>query len=279
MPGPRRRWNWRAIRAIMRKDLKQVIQNKMIWVPMIAVPGILEVVLPLVMVLMPSFVGAEEFTIEDLMPILEKMPSALRESIRQLSGQQQWVVLSANYLFTPMFLIVPLMVSSILGADSFAGERERKTLESLLYTPIREEELFVAKLLTGVLSALLVSLGSFVVYGLVVNLSGYRVMGRIFFPTAIWWPLVFWLAPAVAVLGLGATVLISSKAKSFMQAQQLSGALVLPIVFLMIGQVSGLFFLGVWLVLAIGLFVWIIGLWLIWVGAKAFSRDELISRV
>ena len=33
-----------------------------------------------------------------------------------------------GYLFAPMFLIMPLMLSSIIAAESFAGERERKTL-------------------------------------------------------------------------------------------------------------------------------------------------------
>ena len=47
-------WNWRAIRAMIRKDLQQVRQNRMIWLPMILVPALLNVILPLVMVLLPS---------------------------------------------------------------------------------------------------------------------------------------------------------------------------------------------------------------------------------
>ena len=39
------------------------------------------------------------------------------------------------YLFAPMYLIVPMMVSAVIAADSFVGERERKTLEALLHTP------------------------------------------------------------------------------------------------------------------------------------------------
>jgi ABC-2 type transport system permease protein len=270
-------WNWRAMRAIMRKDLKQVFQNKMVWMPFIIVPAILLVALPLFLVLLPSLAGPGEF--DDVATLLNQMPSQLREGLSGLSGQQMWVVVSSNYMFAPMFLIVPLMVSSILGADSFAGEKERKTLEGLLYTPVTDSELFVAKLLVALLPALAIDVASFVLYGLVVNLSGYRVMERIFFPTPTWWALVFWLGPGVAVAGLGTTVLISSKAKTFMQAQQASGALVLPIVFLMIGQISGLFFFGVELILIVGLAMWSVGIWLIWIGAKTVSRGELIARI
>lgn len=271
--------NWRAIRAMMRKDIRQVLANKMIWLPMVLVPLILQVIIPLIMILMPTWVGAEEFANEDLSELLVVLPERFRRDLDGLNGIQQWVFFAANYMFAPLFLVVPLMVSSILGADSFAGERERKTLEGLLYTPLTDTELFLAKLLTSLVPALAISLMSFVLYGMVVNLAGYSTMDRIYYPTAVWWPLVFWMGPAVSVAGLGATVLISSKAKSFVQTQQLSGTLVLPVVFLMIGQVTGLFFLGPWLLIGLGVAIWLVGIWLVWIGAQTFSRGELVVRL
>lgn len=267
------------MRAIMRKDLKQVFQNKMVWMPMVVVPVIFLIVFPGLVVVLPNLVGSSGFDPEDMDPLLKQLPAQFRGMLQGLSPQQQFTVLGANFLFAPMFLIIPLMVSSVLGADSFAGEKERKTLEGLLYTPVTDTELFVAKLLTALIPALAVDVVSFLLYGLVVNLGGYHAMGRVFFPTATWWPLVFWLGPAMSVAGLGATVLMSSKAKSFMEAQQASAFLVLPVVVLMIGQITGLFFLGVALEMAIGLAVWAVGAWLIWVGSKTFSRGELIARV
>ena len=37
--------------------------------------------------------------------------------------------------------------------------------------------------------------------------------------------------------------------------------------------------LGVPLILIIGLVAWLLGLWLVWIGAKTFSRGELITRI
>lgn len=272
-------WNWRAIWAIVRKDLKSVLKNKMVWLPMVLVPASLSVVLPMVTFILPSLFGPPTAETEDLAPLLEQIPAHLTSQIAGLSDLQQLAVLSSSYLVAPLFLIVPLIVSSVLAADSFAGERERKTLEALLYTPIADLELFVGKLLVGLLPAAGISLASFAVYSLVVNLSGYHIMRRIFFPTAAWWPLVFWVSPGVSVVGLGTTVLISSKVKTFMQAQQASGVLVLPIVFAMIGQVAGLFFMDTGLLLIAGAFVWLLGIWLIWIAARTFSRRELIARI
>ncbi len=275
-----RRWNWRAIRAVMRKDLQQVRQNRMVWLPMILVPAILDIVLPCVMAILPSL-APQDFASgsADLAEFFKVLPPSLQRTLGSLSPVQQWVYVSLNFMFAPMFLIVPLMVSSILAADSLVGERERKTLEGLLYTPMTDGEIFIAKVLVSFVPACFIELASFAGYGLVANAAGYRVMGRVFFPAATWWPLVLWLGPAVSMMGLGVTVLISSKAKTFMQAQQTAGVLVLPMVFLMIGQMTGLFFLGVGAILAAGFVAWLVGAWLVWIGARTFSRGELIVRV
>ncbi len=93
------------------------------------------------------------------------------------------IVFALVYMLAPMFLIMPLMVSSILAADSFAGEKERKTLEALLYTPTTDRELFTAKLLGAWLTAVIVALLSFVVYAVMVNAAGWHSIGHLFFPT------------------------------------------------------------------------------------------------
>ncbi|MHB1354606.1 MAG: ABC transporter permease subunit [Anaerolineae bacterium] len=271
-------WNWRGIRAIMRKDLKQVFQNTMVWIPFIIVPLVLMVLLPLGLVLLPT-ISIDELKADDLAGLFSSMPAELKARLASLSLAQSWVVLSANYMFMPMFLVTPLMVSSIIAADGIAGEKERKTLEGLLYTPLSDNELFLAKVLTALVPALVVEIGAFIVYAITVNLGGYHVMQRLFFPEPSWWPLVIFVGPGVSLAGLGATVLVSSKAKTFMSAQQAGGLLVLPVVFLMIGQLAGLFFLTPGAVWAVGLVFWAIGALFIWLGAKTFTRGELIARV
>src|SRR3546814_7487172 len=49
------------------------------------------------------------------------------------------------------------MGSAVLAADAVAGEKERKTLESLLHSSIRDRDLFLAKFLSAFLPALAVS--------------------------------------------------------------------------------------------------------------------------
>ena len=86
------------------------------------------------------------------------------------------------------------------------------------------------------------------------------------------------MAPAVAGLGLAVTVLISSRVKTFQEASQLGGIVVLPIVILMVAQLAGIVFLGPAITLVLGAVIWVIDTGLLWFGVKTFRREELLAR-
>jgi ABC-type Na+ efflux pump permease subunit len=178
-----------------------------------------------------------------------------------------------------MFLIMPLMFSAIIGAESFVGERERKTLEALLYSSATDTELFVGKVLAGVVPAVGLSWISYLVYAVVVNAFSYSMMGSIWFPLASWWPLMFWLTPAFSVLGISATVLVSSRVKTFMEAYQVSGSLVLLVLGLVAGQISGVLYLGVWTSMLIGAGIWLVNGILLVISIGIFNRQKLIAKI
>jgi ABC-2 type transport system permease protein len=271
--------NWRAIKAVVRKDLKVVFQNKGVLIPLIVVPLIFMVALPAVTALIPLFEDDLSSSLQELQPFLEGMPSGLQSELDGYSEGQIIVVLITVYFMAPMYLILPLMVASVIAADSFAGEKERKTLEALLYTPTTDAELFLAKLLSALLPALGIGWVGFVLYSLVVNLAGWPTMGRVFFPNAMWILLVLWVAPAVAGLGLGVTVLVSVRAQGFQDAYQLGAIVVLPIIMLVIGQATGVLYFSTWMVLLLGLFFWVVDVALLWFGARTFHRQELVARL
>src|SRR5690606_29143159 len=117
-----------------------------------------------------------------------------------------------GFLLAPLFLIVPLMVSAVLAADAFAGEKERKTLEGLLHLPITDRDLFLAKIIGAFIPALAVSWLGFVLFAVIANGVAWPVMHRIFVPTKLWLVMIVWVAPAVAMFGLGVMVRVSARA-------------------------------------------------------------------
>lgn len=271
--------NWRAIFAIVRKDLKVVLQNKGVVIPIVVVPLVLFGLLPWLSMFAPDMVNIGGTNMDELTALIARMPAGLQNELAPYTIEQQTIVFFLVYMLAPMFLIIPLMVASVIAADSFAGERERRTLEALLYTPTTDRDLFIGKLLSSWLPALVVTLAGFILYALMANLAAWPTMGEIFFPNPMWVVMTLWVAPAAAGLGLSTMVLVSVRAQGFQDAYQTGGMVVLPILLLVFGQISGVMYFSVWLVLLLGLVLWGIDVALIWFGARTFQRGRLIARL
>ena len=271
--------NWRAIFAIVRKDLKVVLQNKGVVIPIIMVPLIMFGLLPWLSVLAPDMVNVGGTDMDELITLINRMPTGLQDELAPYTVEQQTIIFFLVYLLAPMFLIIPLMVASVIAADSFAGERERRTLEALLYTPTTDRELFIAKLLSSWLPAIVVTLAGFLMYTVMANAAAWPTMGKIFFPNLMWVVMTLWVAPAAAGLGLCTMVLVSVRAQGFQDAYQTGSMVVLPILLLVFGQISGVMYFSVWVVLLLGVLLWGIDAALILFGARTFRRGRLIARL
>ena len=128
-----------AIRAVMAKDLRAVRRSKAVVYPMLFVPLLLMVFLPFAIGLLARFNSPP-----DLADFLPRLPDRMADLLAARPPRERLVLLVNGYLLAPIFLIVPLMVSAVLAADAFAGEKERRTLESLLHLPISDRDLFFA---------------------------------------------------------------------------------------------------------------------------------------
>jgi ABC-type Na+ efflux pump permease subunit len=273
--------NWRAIFAIVWKDVKVLSRTKGVLLPLIIVPLFFTLLFPAIFASLPQlaeYVGIAA-PVEGIDELFRRFPPGFRDALAPYDPIQRMVVLMVVYYFAPMYLILPLMVSSVVAADSLAGEKERKTMEALLYTPTSDRELFIAKLLSAWLPAVAVAWAGFVVYSIVVNLAAWPTFGYIFFPTSMWWVLALWVAPAVAGVGLGFTVLISARVNTFQEAYQLGGLVVLPVVALMVSQGTGALYLGPFFVFQLGLVAWLIDAALFWFGVRALRRNSLLARI
>ena len=98
-------------------------------------------------------------------------------------------------------------------------------------------------------------------------------------PNLVWILLIFGVAPTIALAGIGLTVMISARVKGFREAQQISAILLIPILMLVLGQVSGAIVFGPIVVsVLIGVFV-VVDLLVFYFAVKIFKREELLSRV
>ncbi len=269
----RERVNWDAVRAIVRRDFAAVARSKAVMLPMLLVPLLMLVLLPL------SVALAARGSSWDVTEFLDMVPGRLAEPVRAAPEHERLIILVLGYLVAPLFLIVPLMVSAVLAGDAFAGEKERKTLETVLHLPVRDTDLYIGKLLVGFVPSVAVSWIGFALFCLVSNAAAWPVMRRLFLPTQLWAMMILWIAPGVAALGLGIMVRVSVRVNNTQEAQQLGGAVVLPLVILAVGQTTALMLAGLGPTFAAGCVLWVVAIWLNIRGARNFTRDAMAARL
>jgi ABC-2 type transport system permease protein len=273
--------NFKNILTIARKDMREALQNQSVVLPMIIIPLVFIIIFPLMMILLPNLspeAGNSLYNDPDMAGFLAHLPAMITRLTDGLSNSQAMILMMIGVLFAPFFLIIPLMFSTVIAAESFAGERERKTIEALLYTPVSDSELFLGKVLAGMTPAVLTTWVCFLVYILVVNAATSFTMGWSgWFPLVSWYPLIFWVSPALSLLGISFTVLISSRNPTFMGAYQSSAALVMLVLALIAGQATGVVYLTVGTGLLIGLLIWAIAAALTFYAVRTFNRQKLLA--
>jgi ABC-2 type transport system permease protein len=266
--------------AIARKDWIEVSQNKYAWIPMLILPLIFNVILPLVIILLMTNLKMDpkSFVADpDLEFFFKSMPPSIAQYLHPEQPFQFAITAILGYMLAPMFLILPLMFSTTIAAESFAGERERKTMEALLYTPATDAELFLGKVMAAALPSLGITWIGFAIYTLVLNLAPYNLFQRFWFPLPTWWPLIFWMSPALVMLGIAFTVLISEKVPTFLGAYQTSSMVVLLVVVLFIGQLSGVLYLSVGIGMILGALLWVIAGILSFFAIRTFNRAKMLT--
>ena len=268
--------NVRAVRAIVLRDLRLVLRANAVLVPLIVVPVLIFVLLPIGGIVA---IRAGGEALDELRPLLDNLPIDITELLGPGPLERQILVYLLEFQFATFFLIVPLMVCSVIAADSFAGEKERKTLEALLYTPTTDRELYVAKLLGPWLASIAVSLLSWMLYALVINLLAAGDVGRPIALTPLWLLILFWLGPAFGALAISVLVVVSARVRGFQEAYQLGGAIVLPVVILLVAQLLGLIVLDARLAVLLGAVVWVTAAVVLFVASRGFRRERLLRQV
>jgi ABC-2 type transport system permease protein len=121
------------------------------------------------------------------------------------------------------FAFFPGMLAVTVAADAFAGERERRTLETLLATPLGEWAILAGKAAAAIVWALSVTVVAFACALVTVNVTG-REPG-LYLPSAVLVAGTFLGALASALLLTGIAILLSMRVAVARSAQQMTALL------------------------------------------------------
>jgi ABC-type Na+ efflux pump permease subunit len=177
-----------------------------------------------------------------------------------------------------LYLVMPVFVPILISSHAVAGEKEKKTLEPLLASPITPLELVIAKSLASLLPSVAICLLAFAALCVGVDLVAWPLAHELVLPNAMWTFGVLVVAPLFAFFGNGVAVLISARVGDSRLAQQFAGLFVLPLVGLAAGQFGGFLKAGTAYYAAIGAVVLALDVLLLVVAPRAFDRERLMSR-
>src|SRR5512143_2037071 len=180
--------------------------------------------------------------------------------------------LIADRLIPFLLMIVgffPISFSLVIALEAFVGERERKSLEPLLATPLSNGQLYTGKMLASLVPALLAAF-----LGIGVYLLGLFVF-RGWTPPPILLVQVIALTTMEGVVMVAGAVVVSSRSTSVRAANLLASFIIIPMAILVQVQAVILFqaiYDTMWGIVAALL---VVALILIRMGIRLFNREEL----
>lgn len=165
----------------------------------------------------------------------------------------------------------PSSFSLVIALETFVGEKERRSLEALLATPLTDTQLYLGKLCAATAPPVIASYIGIVFYLLLLRFSlnwqpGFSLL-----------LVSFALATAQTLVMVTGAVIISSQSTSVRAANLLSSFIIIPVAFLLQAQASTLLFANYTPLWLIALFLLVVTALLMRLGLHVFDREHLLG--
>lgn len=261
---------WNLIRVLIEKDIRSTMKSKYV---------------ALSVNLMPVFLSL--MMLASALPIVFAPDSTDPSEVEFLSSLgfdtagysvEQLLALFILKSYAIVIFLVPTIIISVYGADSFAGEKERKTIEGLLITPLNDTEIYVAKLFSSIIPALIGTIVSILVFAVGSAIGTFYAYGRVIYPDIEYWLFTILIVPNILLASSNVMIWVSTKVSTSRDAQQVGGG-ILSIVFLLLNSliIYASLVLNVWgLLLGFGVLV-VANYLLLQIGLNIMDRDYLLS--
>jgi len=260
--------------ALLRKELADERQNLGLFVPSLIV-AVVAILLPVFVAIVVPYATGERLSDSSDFEIAVELYRS-QPGTRTLDPEAAIQAYLFQF-FAVMLVLIPVTSSMSLAAYSVVGEKQARTLEPLLVTPITTFELLGAKVLGAFLPSIALTAVSYIVYVLMtVIFARPGVAGILLGARSI--ATVFVLGPLAALAALQMAVCVSSRVNDARTAQQIGVLVILPIPGLLVGQLFGALTLSVPVIASIALGLLAINAGLIWLAITLFDRETILTR-
>jgi len=221
----------------------------------------------------PAWSGEPLDSARDLVTLAQQFPVPGSEGL----GDAALVQALLLHQFLPLMALVPVVGAMTLITTAVVGEKQARTLEPLLATPLTAAELLLAKAGTA-FGVALVSLaaGYLLFLGLVAATALPGVAATLVTWRAL--ALVAGVAPAASLVALALGAIVSTRAKDARAAQQAGVVVVLPLVAVFLAQLNGQVALDTWDLTLTTVVLLGISAGLAVVAVRVFDRERILTR-
>ena len=252
---------------IFKKEIKEVLKNRAIWLPILAVSIMFSVIFP----------GIMTFTLDSF----TKDPDTAGFIARVFQNTDNLQVAMMQFIikqFMIFLLLIPAMLPSLIAPASIVLEKESNTLEPLIATPIKTSELLLGKTLTSMIPSFTITLINFVLITIVIDVLGYMKFKMLLLPTPEWFVVTFLLSPILSFIITMISIIISSKSTDIRSAQGLGAAVIFPIYAIIGAQIGGLFLLNIRYLLLGCLVLALICPLVLRLAIRVFDRENILTK-
>ncbi len=240
-----------------------------------AITGAVSIILPFfVAIIVPYATGERLSDSSDFRVAIEmyrNQPGSLR--LDPESAIQAWIFQQ----FLLLLVLAPIAGAMSMAAYTIVGEKQARTLEPLLATPISTFELLAAKVLGSFLPSAGLSIACFAIYlAAVAGLAGPGVFLILFAPRSL--AIMFLIGPLAALVALQLAVCVSSRVNDARSAQQIGALVILPLSGLLVAQLTGNVELTFPVIALIAAVLSVLNAGLMCIGIALFDRESILTR-
>ena len=260
-----------SLGPLLMKELVDLTRNRMAFVPVI-IAAAAAIMMPfLVVVAIPIASGHSLGSDADLLKV------SVVTGIDDELGPDARVQFFLFQQFLMLFLLLPITGAMSLASHAVVGEKQARTLEPLLATPITTLELLVAKVLGALAPTLAIAIAGLVLYFTGIALAAPPGVLEAML-TARTFVLVFLVGPASALVALQAAVVISSRVNDARTAQQFGVLIILPMTAVLVAQFTGSLWLSAWMLGLIGVGLLVGWVFLVLFSVAMFEREAILTK-
>ena len=257
----------RIVWTVLRREWIETLRNRLL-VSTIVIPPVVLTIAPIIL---GGLVNERELPPELTAQILAQRPEWASFTPGELAGA------FAVQQFLVFFLLMPAYIPLSIATFSIIGEKQARSLEPVLATPIRTVELLAGKAIAALVPGILTGWVTYLVFVALASL----VYGPNLFTVVTdgsWLAGVFLLGPAVGLASVVAGVIVSARVNDPRVAQQIGGVIIIPIVGLVIIQATGTLLVGPTGYAILAIIVTIVSLVGLRAGVRLFDREAILTR-